>query len=417
MSGAATGAPPTTAPPTAGGDPNEVWLLAGEDARDLTAKLRRRAAVREGPLPPDDLHGPCRLAIAAPCARSRELAERTLRDGVRWSGTGGVWYSPQPLAWAGGRLAFVFPGVEPTFVSEATALADLGATFGLAPPTLDTSTVARHASSVVQLGLHLNRVVRSLGVAPDVVAGHSVGEWAASVVAGAVDEADARTVLSGLDLDRYDKLLPDLDYVATNGAADVVAAALAACDDVVVTHDNCPRQSVICGPPESVGRALLLLREVGVRGARLEFQSGFHSPALAPILPEVAELMAEIPFAPCRVPLWSATTAGLLPASADAVRSMLLRQLVEPVRFTTMLRAMHDDGIRAFVQVGVGSLPGFVDDTLVGRPHLAVSLLDSHRSALQQVRRAGAAMWVEGIDGLDAWATQANEPGSIRPLR
>ena len=395
---------------------DDIWLLAGEDGHDLIAQLRQRAGGR----PADaSLQGACRLAVAAPSERTIAVAEHVLAEGKRWSGPNGIWFSPRPLAWEEGRLAFVFPGVEPAFLSDATDLGTLSAACGTTAPRLPADTLSAQAASVVKLGVHLHDLMRRIGVVADEVGGHSVGEWTALVAAGLVDSKDAATFLGGLDLASYDRRLPDIDYLATNGSAEVVGPAIAHLDDVTVSHDNCPRQSVICGPPHRVDAAIAALKQVGVRGARLAFQSGFHSPAIAPALAEIGALLHEVPMGTRRVPIWSATVAGLLPSRPDAVREVMLRHLVEPVRFTPMVREMYEDGVRLFVQLGVGSLPSFVDDILVRRPHLAVSLVDNTRSALDQTRRALAALWVEGaatadqVDGLREPTVSLSSVGTL----
>ena len=377
-------------------DGEHVLMLAGDDPLDLIGALRRHAGGPFGDAVADDLPGACRLAIAAPSARTFAVAEHVLREGKRWSGANGIWFSPRPLAWDDGRIAFLFPGIEPAFLSDAVDLDSLSTRCAMSAPPLPFDTLSAQAASVVRLGLHMNDVLARLDVVPDEVAGHSVGEWTAAVASGLVASRDAATFMRGLDLASYDARLPDLDFLATNGAADVVAAAIADLDGVTVTHDNCPRQTVICGPPAEIGLAVAALKHVGVRGVRLSFQSGFHSPALTPVLPEVAEMLQGVPMATRRVPVWSATTAALLPSRPDGVRDVMLRHLVEPVRFTPLISEMYEDGVRLFVQLGVGSLASFVDDILTRRPHLAISTIDNTRSAVDQVRRMMAALWVDG---------------------
>jgi phosphopantetheinyl transferase (holo-ACP synthase) len=76
----------------------------------------------------------------------------------------------------------------------------------------------------------------------------------------------------------------------------------------------------------------------------------------------------------------------------------MIQHLIEPVRFRELTEALYAEGVRVFLQVGAGSLPGFVDDTLRGRPHLALSTLASQRSALGQLQRFGAALFTEGAN-------------------
>ena len=81
----------------------------------------------------------------------------------------------------------------------------------------------------------------------------------------------------------------------------------------------------------------------------------------------------------------------------------MVRHLVEPVRFRPVIEAMYDDGVRVFVQVGVGQLGSLIDDTLRGRDHLTVAANSPHRSGMDQLRRVVTALWVEG--GSPQWPT------------
>src|ERR1700683_68883 len=102
-----------------GSGSDEVWLFAGDDSSELVSALR--TAVPEHSREIGDSWprgGSCRMAIAAPDPRKLEIAETIIREGKRWSGRSDIWFSPRPLAWDGGRLAFMFPGVEPLFLAE-----------------------------------------------------------------------------------------------------------------------------------------------------------------------------------------------------------------------------------------------------------------------------------------------------------
>src|SRR5262249_13584305 len=84
------------------------------------------------------------------------------------------------------------------------------------------------------------------------------------------------------------------------------------------------------------------------------------------------------------------------PDDAEGIRRLAAQHLVRPVRFRELTLALHDRGARVFVQVGTGSLMGFVGDTLRGRPHLAVSANVPNKTGMAQLRRLAAALAVEG---------------------
>ena len=119
----------------------------------------------------------------------------------------------------------------------------------------------------------------------------------------------------------------------------------------------------------------------------------------APYLDQVRAAFAGLPLRPPTVPVWSATTVAAYPGGEQDVRDVVLRHLLEPVRFRELTTRLYAEGVRAFVQMGPGSLPGFVSDTLHGRDHLAVSAGAARGgSGLDQLRRLAAALWTEGLN-------------------
>src|SRR5262249_16689337 len=129
----------------------------------------------------------------------------------------------------------------------------------------------------------------------------------------------------------------------------------------------------------------------------LPFRTGFHSPAFAPYTGPLRQTLGAVEVRPPSVPIWSATTVSPFPSDPGDIRDLVLRHLVEPVRFRQLTELLHDAGIRAFVQVARGSLTGFADDPLGGREFLAIATATPKRDGLGQLRRAAAALWAEGL--------------------
>ncbi|MEV8420272.1 beta-ketoacyl synthase N-terminal-like domain-containing protein [Streptomyces niveus] len=360
-------------------------LLAADDRTVLAAGLDERA--------PAD--GPVRLGIVDPTARRLKLARKAVTKGTAWRGRSDVWFSPRPLLGpGGGTTAFVFPGLEAEFEAQVDSLAER---FGLTwAPGHDARVgdVGRHGAAVFQLGRLLDTALRRLSVVPDAVAGHSVGEWTAMACGGihAADEVD--TFLAGFDPDAL--RVPGAAFAVLGMPADRVLAELAGRDDVVLSHDNAPNQSMICGPQDAVGELVHRFRTQGVIGQVLPFRSGFHTPMLAPYLDPIRRAAETYTLHPQSTPVWSATTAALYPHDPAAVRELFVRHLLEPVRFRQLITTMHDAGHRAFIQLGAGQLGSLIDDTLAGKDRLVVSAHSSARDALAQLRRVVTALWVEG---------------------
>ncbi|MFJ7209087.1 beta-ketoacyl synthase N-terminal-like domain-containing protein [Streptomyces sp. NPDC098789] len=346
-----------------------------------------------------DQGGPYRLAVLGPTPQRLALAAKVLARGRAWRGRGDVWFTPEPLL-AGsrdgaprGRVAFLFPGLEPEFTPVLDDVADL---FALERPRLGRGgELIERALDAIATGRFFARVLPELGIEADVLAGHSLGEWAAMVAAGMYPQQAVDGFLGSL---RPGSLtVPDLVYAALGCGAQRAGAALHGADRVVVSHDNCPHQSVICGDPVQVAAVLERLAREGVLGQELPFRSGFHTPMWEPYLGQVRAAFDRLPLTPATVPVWSATTGAPFPQAPGEVRELVVRHLLEPVDFRTLtLRLYEEAGVRAFVAMGPGSLPGFVEDTLRDRPHLAVATSAPRLTGTAALRRTAAALWAEG---------------------
>ncbi|MFI0407826.1 beta-ketoacyl synthase N-terminal-like domain-containing protein [Actinomadura sp. 3N508] len=401
----------------AAGTPEELATALAEPDEKLLAR-----ALEEVETP--DL--PCRLAIVAPTPRRLDLARAVVQRGTPWRGRSDVWFSPRPLLAEGGRLAFLFPGFEPAFEPRVDDVADH---FGLPKPALTgRSDLFAHAADVMGVGRLLAAALAELGIEPDVTAGHSLGEWTAMIATGRYDADAAEAFLRTLDGEDLD--VPDAVYGALGCGAARARDAAAGHPGVFVSHDNCPHQSVICGPPGAVREILRRLAAEGVPGQELPFRSGFHTP-LAGVYEELMQRSFEaVRIRESSVPLWSATTVAPFPRSPADVRDLVVRHLLEPVRFGDLIEELHATArVRVFLQVGPGSLTGFVADALGDREHLAMAVNTPKRDGMAQLRRVAAALWAEGYGAppatprpgtgiqLDLGTPLIRLDGAVQPMR
>jgi acyl transferase domain-containing protein len=357
----------------------------------------------------------CRLGIVGPTPKRLAIARKVVARGAAWRGRSDVWFSPRPLLLARPRahVGFVFPGAEAEFEPRVD---DVAARLGLPRPELSAADIGRQAADVVKVGRLLDRALRDLKVVPDAVAGHSIGEWTAMISARMYSDAEVDRFLVSFDPDAL--VLPDAAFAVLGCGVERVADALAGRPGIVISHDNSPNQSIVCGPAAAVGELVGWLRGQNVLGQLLPFRSGFHTPMLEPYLTPIREAAKRFRLHPPAVPIWSATTAGLYPTDEDGVRALFVRHLVEPVRFRPLVEAMYAAGVRVFVQVGAGQLPALIDDVLRGREHLAVAANTPRRSGIDQLRRVVTALWVEGGSPrtIDAPAGPRRAPGR-RPVK
>ncbi|MFI9307092.1 beta-ketoacyl synthase N-terminal-like domain-containing protein [Streptomyces triculaminicus] len=376
-------------------EPEPVLRITADTTDELRALLETEDAQLRAQS--DTGAGGTRLAVAGPGADRLALARKIVARGQAWGGRREVWFAPRPLLGpAGGRTAFLFPGLEAGFTSQGE---DIARHFGLPRPSwqqAQVGAVAEHAAAVVDAGRLLATALRRCGIAPDALAGHSVGEWTAMAVGGIFADKEVDALLR--DLDPMALEFPDLVFVTFGAPAAQVEAALAGIDEVVLSHDNAPHQSVVCGPAAHVAKVTDRLRRDGVIGRTLPFASGFHTPMLAPSLGPIREAMRRFTLHPPSVPVWSGTTCAPFPDRETEVRELAVRHLLEPVRFRGLVEALHAAGFRAFVQAGQGQLPSLVGDILTDREHVAVTAGSASGDALGQMRRAVAGLWAYGAE-------------------
>ncbi|WP_410674846.1 beta-ketoacyl synthase N-terminal-like domain-containing protein [Amycolatopsis sp. cmx-4-68] len=364
-------------------EPERVLRLAADSPEELLERLDR---------PGDPGPGRCRLGIVGPderkLATARKVIPKVAAEGRSWHGAGDVWCAVDPLL-PGGKTVFVHPGLE---AEAEPRIDDVARHFGLDRPQWSTASILDRAASVSATGLVLDEALRRLAIRPGALAGHSVGEWTAMQAAGmyrAEPDLLERYWPEGFEL-------PEADYLVLGCPAARVRELLTA--DLVVSHENAARQTIVCGPPDAVASFAVTCRGLGIVARTLPFRSGFHTPLMRPHLAPFARLVAELDLREPALPVWSATTTRPYPASAAEVRRLYLDHLLRPVRFRELTEALHDAGFRVFVQVGAGQLGSFVTDTLGERRHLVVAAASGTRSGLAQLRRVATAVWTEGGD-------------------
>ncbi|MEO3930183.1 amino acid adenylation domain-containing protein [Micromonosporaceae bacterium B7E4] len=191
---------------------------------------------------------------------------------------------------------------------------------------------------------------RSFGVEPDFVVGHSVGEYAALYVAGAITIEDGMRLLAErgrLAQRRTASGAMLATFTDPDTAREVCARA-----GVELAAVNGPDEQVVAGTSAAVQRATEWLDARGVRWQRLPVDRAFHSRLVDPVLDAFAERAAAVSTTPLRTPLASTVTGELLSAGTVVDADYLRRQLRQPVRFADALNTLAQSGCRRFLEVG-----------------------------------------------------------------
>lgn len=337
--------------------------------------------------------GPCRLVIFNPDAKRIDKAKKIISRNLPWRGRGDIWYSPAGLATQGGRTAFVFPGVDSSFEPKLDDVADF---FNrplpgfLAPGDLEETGVG-----IIWVNQFINAILNELGVKPDVVAGHSIGEWSGMIATGIFDPDGLDAFIKSLEAGSLE--VPDVAFAAAGCDIGTAESFFSDLPDICVSNDNCHHQVILCGIDSSVDSVLSAMKKKGIFCQKLPFRSGFHSPLYTESLNIHREKVAGLELGEMETPLWSATTLQPYPAESDELKKLIIDHLIKPVRFRELILKLYEEGVRIFIQPGTGSLTGFIQDILKGKEFSAVAANTAKKTGMAQLRRTLAAAYIEGL--------------------
>jgi [acyl-carrier-protein] S-malonyltransferase len=223
------------------------------------------------------------------------------------------------------------------------------------------------------------RTLTARGFSPDIVAGHSLGEYSALVQAGVLAFGDAVYAVG-----RRGALMAAVGegaMAAILGLDDArVAEACAGAGDVVPANYNAPGQVVISGSAAAVAKAGEAARALGAgRVVTLKVSGAFHSPLMRPMAAELAGVLGGLRFADARVPVICNVDAALHRQAAD-FPPLLVRQVAEPVLWTGVMRMLRAQGATECVEVG----PGRVLTGLMRQTNREMAMVSAEKAVAEQ---------------------------------
>ena len=218
------------------------------------------------------------------------------------------------------------------------------------------------ATRATQPAIFLHSVVLAKcygNFAPDMVAGHSLGEFSALAAAGAIKFEDALRLvyIRATEMQKCCEKVPGGMAAIIALADDVVERICTECDGIVIPANyNCHGQVVISGEKEAIAQACEKAKEAGAKRALpLQVGGAFHSPLMEPARVELGKAIEETEIVAPVCPIYQNVTAA--PTSDPAViKKNLLTQLTSPVRWTASVENMSADGAGYFMEIGPGTV-------------------------------------------------------------
>ena len=272
--------------------------------------------------------------------------------------------------------AYIFPGQGAQFTGMGLPLYETSAAakllfeqandilgFDITSIMFEGSVDDLKETKVTQPAIFLHSVIlaKSLGdgFQPDMVAGHSLGEFSALVANGTLRFEDGLKLVS----QRAQAMQKACDLTKGTMAAvlglenEIVEDTCKSIDGVVVAANyNCPGQLVISGEVSAIGTACELLKEKGARRALvLPVGGAFHSPMMEPAREELAAAIKETQFNEPACPVYQNVPASAV-TSATEIKENLMKQLTAPVKWTQSIQSMIADGGTQFIEVGPGKV-------------------------------------------------------------
>ena len=208
--------------------------------------------------------------------------------------------------------------------------------------------------AVLTADIAMMRLLSSFGIKPDVVMGHSLGEYAAAVAAGIFDfENGLKAVCT------RGKVMSEIK-VEDNGKMASIAAPVERVEPelarisgyVAVANKNCPTQTVIAGASKSIDDAIKMFTDMGIQAVQIPVSHAFHSAIVRPAMPQYRAFLDTLTFHAPTMPITTNVTAEFYPSDPEKIKDLMVTQISHSVEWIKQLKTTYDSGVRLFVECG-----------------------------------------------------------------
>ncbi len=271
-------------------------------------------------------------------------------------------------------LAFVFPGQGSQYVGMGQAALEDSAqarqVFEVAEevtklplrrlclegPLSELTRTYNLQPALTAVNIAVYEAVREKGFEPEVVAGHSLGEYSALYAAGVVSLEDVfRLVLKrGELMEREANKRPGAMYAVIGlprEELEILVKQAQGKGIVALANHNSPEQIVITGEEEATALVAKMAKEKGARAIRLKVSGAYHSPLMAEAAQDFTKFLEEIPFAPPKKAMFFNVSASYT-TNPEEIKRLMGQQIESPVRWVEEAEAMYQYGARTFVEIG-----------------------------------------------------------------
>ncbi|MFO8050855.1 MAG: beta-ketoacyl synthase N-terminal-like domain-containing protein, partial [Thermoplasmatota archaeon] len=214
--------------------------------------------------------------------------------------------------------------------------------------------------SMLTVDTSMYKLLKKLGVEPDLAMGHSLGEYGALIASGVMDFGDALKAVSARGREMRDLKVDDPGKMASVMAGlEQVEEVLDTIDGYVIpANKNCYVQTVIAGETEAVEKALEIFKEKGIDAVQIPVSHAFHSAVVAPVKGILRDYLSKLKIGTPAIPLLSNVTGDYYPKEGspeeikESILDLLKEQVASPVEWIKQVKRAYDDGCRTFIEVG-----------------------------------------------------------------